>query len=306
MKVLITGGTGLIGHALIDELTRTGHRPIILSRQPRERLDLPDDVESTQWDGQTLDHHTSGIEEVDALVNLAAENIGSGLWTRTRRERILESRLRVGQAVTEAIARADHRPQVVVQASAIGYYGFATESARDETSPPGSDWLANVAVQWEASTAGVESYGTRQVILRTGVVLSREGGAMTRMALPFRLLVGGPLGKGTQVISWIHIRDEAAAIRFLIEHPDARGPYNLTAPHPVTNAAFGRALAAVMHRPYWLRAPGWALRLVLGDLSQVVLEGQRVIPRRLQDLGFDFRYPNLYPALSELYSKNKS
>ena len=305
MEVLIIGGTGLIGHALVEELKRTGHHAIIVSRQPSTHLTLPDNVDAVQWDGQTLERQASVIDAVDAIVNLAGENIGSGLWTPARKKRILESRLQVGRAVTEVVARAERKPQVVVQASAIGYYGFTTESAIDEASPPGSDWLANVAVRWETSTAGVERYGTRQVVIRSGLVLSRQGGALTRMTLPFRLLVGGPLGKGDQVVSWIHIRDEAAAIRFLIEHSEAQGPFNLTAPYPVTNAEFGRTLASVIRRPYWLRAPAWALRLVLGEMSQVVLEGQRVIPRHLKNLGFEFRYPDLPSALGDVFSGRK-
>jgi len=303
MRVLITGGTGMIGRALIGELSSGGHRVTVVSRQPGAELALPDAVDTVQWDGRSLQDNAAVVEETDAIVNLAGESIGSWLWTPDRKKRIIQSRLNAGKAVSEAVARASHKPHVVVQASAIGYYGFTNETTLDEAASPGDDWLANVAVQWEASTADVERYSTRQVVIRSGVVLSRDSIALSRLALPFRLFVGGPLGRGSQVLSWIHIYDEAAAIRFLIEHPEAEGPYNLTAPHPVTNAEFGRALARVLQRPYWFPTPGWALRLVLGEMSQTVLEGQRVVPQRLQAQGFEFRYPDLYPALSQLLLK---
>jgi len=300
MRVLITAGTGMIGRALARELSEKGHHVTVTSRDPGHARSFTHKVQLIPWDARSGDPLIPAVEASDAIVHLVGESIGSGLWTTAKKARILQSRITSGQALTEAVAHARTKLQVVVQASAIGYYGPHDAAPLDEDALPGTDWMARTAVQWEASTAGITNEETRRVVIRAGLVLSAGAGVLPKMMLPFKLFVGGPLGSGTQGVSWIHLHDLASAIRFLIEHPDARGPYNLTAPAPVSNAAFGHALSAAMHRPYWLPAPAFAMRLVLGELSQLVLQGQFVIPRRLTSLGSAFRYPDLQTALADL------
>jgi hypothetical protein len=205
--------------------------------------------------------------------------------------------------VVQAVQSVAHKPGVVVQSSGVGYYGLQDDQPLDENAPPGDDYLARVAIDWEASTAPLDALGIRRPIIRTGMVLSKRGGALGRLRLPFQFFVGGSLGGGGQWWSWIHLKDEVRAIRFLIEHPTANGPFNLTAPHPLTNAAFSRVLGRVMRRPALLPIPGWAVRLLLGEMATVVLGGQRALPQRLSDLGFEFRFPRAEMALRDLLKK---
>ncbi len=301
MHVFITGGTGLIGKALTTSLLEDGHHVTVLTRAPeRHKHHMPPDVRLVPWNGRTSEGWAHLMEEIDTVVNLAGENIASGRWTAARKARIRESRLNAGRALVEAISAAHHKPHTLVQASAVGYYGPHGDEEVTEDTPPGSDFLAQLAVEWEASTAPLEQYGIRRVILRTGVVLSREGGALPRMLLPFRLGVGGRLGSGRQWFPWIHIADEVGAIRFLMEKESAQGPYNLTAPHPVTNAEFTRALGEVLHRPTLFAVPAFALRLLFGEMATVLLEGQRAVPKRLLEAGYSFRFTDIRRALEDL------
>lgn len=300
MRVIITGGTGLIGRALSASLAADGHEVILLSRSPERATDLPPGVRAERWDARSADGWGHLADGAGALVNLAGESIGAGRWTAERKRRILHSRLDAGRAVVQAVEQAREKPGVVVQASGIGYYGPRQADVITEETEPGRDWLAQVAVQWEASTAAVAEMGVRRAVLRTGVVLSLDDGAMPRMLLPFRLFVGGPLGGGNQWFPWIHLQDEAAAIRFLIEHEEARGPFNLAAPNPVTNGQFGRALGRVLGRPSLMPTPGLALKLLFGEMATLLLDGQRAVPQRLLDLGFEFQFPAVEAALKDL------
>jgi len=299
MKILITGGTGLIGRRLAAELVADGHEVVVLTRRP-ERADLPPGVEAAGWDGRTSHGWGPLVDGDTALVNLAGENIAGGRWTTGQKKRIRESRLDAGRAVVEAVGKAPQAPRVLLQASAVGYYGPRGDAEVTEQSPAGKDFLASVCAAWEDSTAAVEERGVRRVVLRTGVVLDPEGGALPKMMLPFKLFAGGPAGDGEQWMPWIHAADEIAAIRFLLDQEDAIGPYNLTAPHPVTNGELSRALGKVLHRPALLRAPAFALRLALGEMADVVLTGQRALPRRLLEAGFRFRFPEIQEALRDL------
>ena len=242
----------------------------------------------------------------DAIVNLAGANIsGEGLlpgrWTDERKRLIRNSRLDAGNAVVDAVGQASCKPCVVIQASGIGVYGPRGDDPIAEGGPVGQDFLASFAArEWEPSTAPVEAMGIRRAIVRTGVVLSKTEGALRPMLLQFRLFAGGPIGSGKQWLSWIHLKDEARAIRFLIDNQSASGPFNLAAPQAVTNAQFARTLGRVMRRPYWLPLPGFAMKAAFGEVADLLLTGQRGVPRRLFDLGFQFRFPELEGALRDI------
>lgn len=300
MRVVITGGTGLIGSALARELGGAGHEVVVLTRDTSRAGPLPPGTRAVQWDGRTGEGWSSLLDADTAIVNLAGEGIGEGRWSEAKKRRIRESRVDSGRAVLAAIRQARERPRVLLQGSAVGVYGPCGDEVVTESHLPGSDFLASVCVEWEASTAEADSLGVRRAVLRTGVVLSGQGGALPRMALPFRLMAGGPLGNGRQWISWIHVADEVGAIRFLLEREDARGPCNLTAPAPLTNRAFSRALGRALRRPSLARAPGLALRIVLGEMADMLLYGQRAVPHRLLELGYVFRYPEAEGALRNL------
>jgi uncharacterized protein (TIGR01777 family) len=301
MRVLITGGSGLIGSALARELGAAGEDVVVLSRDPsRVKNSLPN-VRAVRWDGVSADGWGSLAEGPDtAIVHLAGESIADGRWSEERKRRIVDSRVRSSVAVAAAIRQAKVKPRVLLQGSAVGYYGACGDEVVTEDHGPGTGFLAKVCVDWEASTLEVESLGVRRALLRTGIVLAREGGALAKMALPFRLFAGGPLGSGRQWVPWIHLADEVGAIRFLLDHAAARGAFNLTAPEPVQNRDFGRALGSALHRPSLLPAPGFALHLVLGEMAAMILEGQRAVPRALQELGYTFRFPDLRRALDDL------
>lgn len=300
MRIIITGGTGLIGSALAREMGGVGHEVIVLTRDPAKSGPLPPGTRAVQWDGKTAAGWSSLLDGDTAIVNLAGESIAAGRWSEARKRRIRESRVASGRAVLAAIRQAAEKPRVLLQGSAVGYYGPSGGEVLTESHPPGDDFLASVCVDWERSTDEVESLGVRRAVLRTGVVLSGAGGALPRMALPFRLMAGGPLGNGRQWLSWIHIADEVGAIRFLLEREDARGPFNLTAPRPLTNRDFSRVLGKALHRPSLAPAPGLVLRLVLGEMADMLLHGQRAVPQRLLEHGYVFRFPEALGALRDL------
>ncbi|HXF68566.1 MAG TPA: TIGR01777 family oxidoreductase [Thermoflexus sp.] len=303
MRVLITGGTGFLGQALSQRLAEAGYEVIVLSRRP-ERATLPPGVRAVRWDGRSAAGWGDLVDGAFALINLAGESIGQR-WTEATKRRIRESRLNAGRAVVEAIAAARAKPQVLLQASAVGYYGPRGEERLTEEDPPGDDFLGRLAVEWEASTQPVEAMGIRRVLLRTGLVLDRDGGALARLLPLFQLFLGGPIGSGRQGWSWIHRADWVEAVKFLMERPEAHGPYNLTAPQPVSNAEFSRTLGRVLGRPAWLPAPAFALRLVFGEGADFLLTGQFVLPRRLLEAGFVFRYPDLESALRAILGRSR-
>lgn len=305
MRVLVTGGTGLIGRAVVADLLRDAHEVVVLSRNPVRAPALLPGVELQPWDGRTVAGWGPLVNGVDAIVNLAGESISSGRWTAARKARIVQSRLDAGRALVEAVNAAMHKPRVLIQASAVGYYGPRGAEALTEDAPPGGDWLSRLAVDWEAVTRPVENAGVRRVVIRTGVVLTLAGGALPKMALPFRFFVGGPVGSGRQILPWIHLADVVAAIRFLIDRDEARGPFNLTAPVALTNAEFSRALGRAMRRPAWLPVPGFALHLLFGEMATVLLTGQRAIPAKLQEMGLTFRFPTLDAALTDIFDRNQ-
>ena len=298
MRVLIVGGSGLIGSALAESLVKDSHEAVVLSRSPAKQQ-LSRGVRAVAWDGRTLGPWVEELSRAEGVVNLAGESI-FGRWTAAKKARIRANRVETSRLVAEAFAAVKRRPLVLVQGSAVGCYGDTGETVIDESASPGSDFLADVCREWEAASAAVEALGVRRPIVRTSIVLSRRGGALKPLALGFRAFLGGPLGDGRQWMPWIHEADEVGAIRFLLESPAATGPFNLVAPEAARNADVARAIGKVLRRPSWLPAPKVGVRLLLGELGETMLAGQHVVPARLQSLGFRFRFPTLAAALADL------
>ncbi|NUM45138.1 MAG: TIGR01777 family protein [Anaerolineales bacterium] len=307
MKTLITGGSGSIGRKLTRHLTQYGQEVIVLSRDPAKVTGLPKNARAVKWDGRTAEGWLTEADGADAIVNLAGENLaGSGFfparWTDERKRAIRESRLNAGKAVAEAVAHVPNKPKLVIQSSAIGYYGPRGDEQLTETATAGNDYLANLCKEWEAATAPVEKTGVRRAIIRTGIYLTPDDGALKRLILPYNLFAGGPFGNGQQWYSWIHPDDQVEAIRFIIENQHS-GIFNLTAPQPLKNKDFGKTLGKVLGRPSLIPIPRFALQTAFGEVVTVVFDGQRVVPQHLQDLGFTFKFPNLETALKDLLKK---
>lgn len=300
MRVIIAGGTGLIGRPLTAALIREGHEVVVLSRNPATTQNMPTGVTLTAWDGASSAGWGHLADGAGALINLAGEGIADGRWSEERKERILNSRVRAGEAMVQAIEQASTKPGVLIQASAVGYYGPRGDEVVTEASSPGSDYLARVCFAWEASSAPASKLGVRRPILRTGIVFSNDGGAFPKMVLPFRLFAGGPIGSGKQWYPWIHIDDEVRAILFLLNHSEADGPFNLAAPEPLTNKELAQVIGKVMGRPAVFPTPGFAMQALFGEMATVLLDGQRAVPERLQALGFTFNYPTAEAALRAL------
>ncbi|MBW4674012.1 MAG: TIGR01777 family oxidoreductase [Desmonostoc geniculatum HA4340-LM1] len=304
MKVAVTGATGFVGSLLVQRLHREGHRILVLTRNvtfaqkvfpsgafPNLEIVAYTPTKSGSWQ--------SAIALSDAVVNLAGEPIGEGRWTPERKQEILNSRKLGTQKIVEAIVNANPKPTVLVNASAIGYYGTSETATFDETSSSGKDFLAQVCQAWETEATKVKDAGVRLVILRFGIVLG-NGGALAKMIPPFKLFAGGPIGSGRQWFSWIHVDDLVNLILQALTKPEIEGVYNATAPNPVRMADLSHTLGEVMHRPSWLPVPGFAIEALLGDGAIVVLEGQKVLPKRTVETGFEYRYPNLQAALKEI------
>jgi uncharacterized protein len=294
-KIIVAGGTGLLGTALVGALQDDRHDVVVLTRHPSRdhevRWSPTDDAGS--W--------TSVLTGAHAVINLAGASIAGGRWTKARKTAIHESRMQATGALVRAVKAERQPPPIVISSSAVGYYGSRGDEPTTETTAPGSDFLAHVCREWEA-LANQLAETSRVVLLRSGVVLARNGGALPQLALPFKLFAGGPAGTGRQFMSWIHLHDWVAMVKWALATQDVAGPLNVTAPGPVTNDEFSRTLGRVLGRPSWLKAPSFALRLVLGEMADaLVLGGQRVLPEVAQQGGFVFRYPALEPALREIY-----
>lgn len=307
MKVIIAGGTGLIGRQLTKEFAKNGYEVIILTRNPEKVISVPQGVQVVPWDGKTVGAWGEQVNGSLAVVNLSGANIGGegflpSRLTEERKRGIRQSRIKSGEALVAAIEEAQEKPDVFVQSSAVGYYGFHEDEILDENSPPGDDFFAEWK-EWEKVSEPVEDMGIRRVIVRSGIYFSTgRGSALNRLVLPFKLFAGGPIGDGKQYFSWIHEVDEVRAIRFLVENEEAQGPFNLTAPNPATSAQIGKAIAKVLNRPYYLPAPEFAFNLAFGEVGQLVTKGQRVMPERLLEHGYEFQFPELEPALRDILS----
>jgi uncharacterized protein len=300
---LISGGNGFIGKALVHLLNKNGHKTVVLSRNPQNESPASENV---FWDGVHPELWTDWVEKADWVINLAGENIGAKPWNSERLQKIVDSRVFAGELLTEAIARSPRRPSVFLQMSAIGYYGVQNiddTTAWDESHPSGSDRLSEICRYWEGSSEKVESLGVRRIVARTGLVLGRNAGVLPKLELPFKLFGGGPMGSGMQVYSWIHIEDLTQGMLTLLENTKAHDAFNFTGPNPVSNAEFGKAIGQILKRPYWFPAPAFALRMALGEMATLVLDGQRIIPGRLRnEFDFQFKYPDLLGALNQIHS----
>ncbi len=295
MKIIVAGGTGFVGQPLVDALA-ADHDVRVLSRNasrvPQKR--------GIEWQPGSPGPWQQSVAEADAVVNLAGESIADGRWTDARKQAILDSRITATTAITQAMASSDRKGRVLVNASAIGFYGSRGDEVLTEKSEPGSDFLSDVVRKWEAA-AGAANPAVRVVILRFGIILGKDGGALPKMMLPFRLFAGGPTGNGQQWMSWVSLEDIVSMIRWAIETPAVQGTFNATAPEPVRNREFASTLGSVMKRPSFVPAPAPALRLALGEMADALLLGsQRVIPERTASEGYGFRDTELRPALARI------
>lgn len=294
MKVVIAGGTGFIGRHLTNALMIAGHQVIHLSRHSSDK----GLVTAVSW--KQLNENPDALGEVDAVVNLAGESINQR-WTSAAKQRILQSRTNATKAIATWINQMNRKPHVVVNGSAIGYYGQSLTTTFDEsgTHQPGDDFLAHVCQQWEAGADLIQ--GVRVVKMRTGLVLARDGGALPKMAMPYALFAGGPVGSGKQWYSWIHIQDLVRLILFSIENEAIVGPVNGTAPNPETNDQFGRKLGRAMRRPHYAPVPSFVFKLLFGEMATLLLDGQRVVPQKALANHFQFDFPDLEQALANLF-----
>ncbi|PWB50912.1 MAG: TIGR01777 family protein [Anaerolineales bacterium] len=304
MRIMMAGGSGLIGRELASLLVASGDEVLILSRNPT-KVPAMVGIGAIPWDGKTVQEWAREVDNCEVIINLTGENLsGKGFpptrWTEKRKQLLVQSRVESGKVLTKAIELARRKPSVFVQASGIDYYASESPKVITEEDPAGNDFLARLSVEWEASSKPVEAMGVRRIVTRNGIVLSKRGGALPLLMLPYKLWVGGRMGSGKQVYSWIHIKDEIEAIRYLIMHNDAQGVYNLTSPSPLSNDEFGRTLGKVLKRPHYFPVPATAMKLALGEVASMVLEGDRVVPKRLLELGYQFKFPFLADALADL------
>jgi len=301
MRVVITGATGLIGKALCERLGGEYEIIALTRNTEKARRILGPDIKAVEWDGFSYGPWAQFIEGAYAIINLAGENVASGRWTRAKMGQIFQSRIDATKAIAEAITVAGQKPGVLIQASAIGFYGCREEPV-DETAGKGEGFLADVCEKWEQAGAAE----IRVVFIRTGLVLSRDGGVLLKMITPFKFFLGGYHGTRKQCVSWITIDDEVAAIKFLLESPRLSGAFNLATPNPVTMKEFARTIGQVLKRPCWLSIPALVLRLAAGKMAdEMLLSGQRAIPNRLLKAGFKFAHPDINEALEYLIGKAK-
>jgi uncharacterized protein (TIGR01777 family) len=305
MRVFVTGGTGLVGTRLVRRLLGRGDLVTVLTRRAGHARQLfGPEISVVEGDPTQAGPWLDALGDCDGAVNLAGENIFAHRWSDTFKAQLLESRVKSTRNVADALARKpstdDGRPRVLVNASAIGYYGPHGDEELDEIGPPGSDFLAQVCVEWEKAVEPARRAAARCVLVRIGVVLDREGGALPKMLTPFKLFAGGAVAGGRQWMSWIHNDDLSGLLLLALDRADAAGPMNATAPNPVTNREFARALGRALHRPAFFPTPGFMLRLGLGEVADVLTTGQRVLPRRALALGYSFQYPTVDAALAQL------
>jgi uncharacterized protein (TIGR01777 family) len=300
MNILITGATGFLGRRLCEALHRAGHTLRALARDPAAaKQRVPHLQEVFLWNPLRELPPAQALESCGAVINLSGESV-AGRWTAAKKQMIRDSRVLGTRNLVEALSKLDARPQVLVSASAIGYYGDRGDEMLTEESVPGSDFLAQVCREWEGEALKAESFGMRVVRLRIGFVLGPGGGALPALLPLFRVGLGGPLGSGKQFWSWVHRDDVVGAITYALEKSDLRGPINVAAPQPVRQQEFAQALGRVLRRPAFLPTPAFALQLVLGEFASELLSSKRVVPQQLQQQGYQFRFRELEPALRDI------
>lgn len=300
MKIAIAGGTGFVGKALTTDLLQNGHEIFILTRNP-PKITENANLHFTQWLSPESSPESS-LQGVDIFINLAGESINSGRWTENRKKMILQSRLNATKETINLITKLHSKPKLLINASAVGIYGTSlSKTFTEKDSAIGSDFLAQTVVKWEQKANEVSSLGIRTVFCRFGIILAKDEGALPRIAMPYKLFAGGTVGSGMQWVSWIHLADVIKGIQFVMTNEDIHGPVNFTSPHPMKMKDFGKTVGSVLQRPHWVPAPGFALRLALGEMSTLVLEGQKVLPKQLEDHGFQFSYPTLNSALKSIF-----
>jgi uncharacterized protein len=306
MKVFITGGSGLVGTALTDALLRRGDVPIVLSRDAARATErLGPDVLVVEGNPAQYGEWAARIDGCDAVVNLAGEPIFGKRWNDRQKERLRASRVEATANIVQAIASAAVRPKVLVNASAIGYYGDVPEGELDERSSRGQDFLARTCAEWEETARTAAQHGVRVAIVRIGVVLARDGGALRQMITPFKFGLGGPVGFGRQWVSWIHLQDLVSVFLAALDNPQLAGEINGTAPTPVHNKEFSQCLARALHRPCLFPVPPFMLRLMFGEVALVVTGGQKVLPRKLEEANFHFQFSDCQAAMNDLFSRRE-
>ena len=300
-RVVVTGATGLIGKQVCKQLIERGYELVVFTRSPDvARRSIPGAASYVQWTAAENGPWTSAIDGVYGVINLAGASLFGKRWTEEYKREIRESRTLSTRGLVNAILAATNKPAVFVSGSAVGYYGFHGAEPLDESAPAGSDFLARVCVDWENEALRAETVDVRTVMMRTGVVLAKDEGALPLMLLPFKMLSGGPVGSGNQWLSWIHIEDIVGLILLALENEGVRGALNGTAPEAMTNRDFSAALGRSYGTPSWLQVPGFAIKAVVGELGDMILEGQRVVPRKSQELGYTFRFPTVAAALGDV------
>ncbi|MGG1676374.1 TIGR01777 family oxidoreductase [Neobacillus sp. NRS-1170] len=301
MKIAIAGGTGFVGKALVDEFLKNNHKVVILTRR-LPNIIKNDRIKYVQWLSENS-NPISELQNTDIFINLAGESISSGRWTEERKNKILISRLEAVKELLEIIKKLERKPKAFINASAVGIYGTSLDMVfTEEEQILGNDFLAETVRQWEYESSFAAKLGIRTSFCRFGIILDRDEGALPKIAFPYKAFIGGNIGHGRQWMSWIHIEDIVKGITFIIDNEDIQGPVNFTAPNPVTMSEFGKTLALKLHRPHWLPVPSFALRLFLGEMSTLVVDGQKVLPNKLLDSGFEFKYPDLQKALQNIFS----
>ena len=300
-KIVIAGATGFIGQKLTSRLLDLQTPVVVLTRKPASGMPTRRGLcRYEQWDGKNQGDWAKHIDGADAVVNLSGQSVASGRWSKARKQELYSSRMDSTNALVEAIGASTVKPSVFLNASAVGYYGHVEQGAVTEDHPPGNDFLGRLCADWESAALSARAFGVRVVLLRTGIVLGSEGGALQRMIFPFELFAGGPLGSGDQWFPWIHEEDEVRAILYAIGRSSLSGPVNLSAPESTTMREFSDALGRALHRPSALRIPAFLLRALLGEMADVVLSGQRIVPQKLMKEGFEFSFPTLPGALADL------
>ncbi|MSR78017.1 MAG: TIGR01777 family protein [Candidatus Omnitrophica bacterium] len=301
MKIIVAGGTGFVGKPLLSALLDGGHTVILLTRNSGHFQNASGSKLQLQtWDAQSTGDWTKQLEGADAVINLTGEGVAGKRWTAAQKKILLRSRIDSTHALVQALSQTTSKPKVLINASAIGYYGNIPAGNITETSAKGTGFLADLCDQWEKEALTAEALGIRVVRLRIGIVLERDGGALNKMLLPFKVGAGGPVGSGKQWLSWIHRDDLVAIILYALENPELSGAVNGTAPAPVTMKEFASSLGKALHRPAFLPVPGFVIKLLLGEMSSMLLDGQRALPEKLSKLEFRFKYPDLSGALKSI------